>query len=60
MTQEYDMNTLSKVIKENDVVECLTADGWESGTVVKLSDNTVTVFMDHVQREMMFTIEQIR
>jgi hypothetical protein len=54
------MTTLGKTIKENDVVECLTADGWESGTVVKLSDATVTVFMDHVQQELMFTIEHIR
>ena len=54
------MNTLSKVIKENDIVECLTSDGWETGTVVKISDDTVTVFMDYVQKEMDFTIEQIK
>jgi hypothetical protein len=54
------MTTLGKAIKENDVVECLTADGWESGTIVKLSNDIVTVFMDHVQHEMDFTIEQVR
>jgi hypothetical protein len=54
------MTTPSKTIKENDVVECLTADGWESGTIVKLSYDIVTVFMDHVQREMEFNLEQIR
>ena len=54
------METLSRVINENDIVECLTADGWETGTIVKISNNIITVFMDYVQREMDFTIEQIR
>jgi hypothetical protein len=54
------METLSRVINENDIVKCLTADGWETGTIVKISNNIITVFMDYVQREMDFTIEQIR
>ena len=54
------MKTLSREIKENDIVECLTNDGWESGTIVKISNNVITVFMDYVQREINFTIEQIR
>jgi hypothetical protein len=54
------MKILSRVIKKNDIVECLTADGWENGTIVKISNNVITVFMDYVQREMDFTIEQIR
>jgi hypothetical protein len=54
------MKTLSKVIKENDIVECLTNDGWESGTIVKISNDVITVFMDYIQRKMDFTIEQIR
>jgi hypothetical protein len=54
------MTTPSKTIEENDVVECLTADGWESGTVVKVSADNVKVFMDHVQSEMEFSLEQIR
>jgi hypothetical protein len=54
------MTTPSKTIKENDIVECLTADGWETGTVVKVSADNVKVFMNHVQREMEFNLEQIR
>jgi hypothetical protein len=54
------MTTPSKTIKENDIVECLTADGWESGTVVKVSYDIVTVFMNYVQSEMKFSLEQIR
>ena len=54
------METLSKVINVNDTVECLTADGWETGTVIKISNNVITVFMDYVQKEMEFTVEQIR
>ena len=54
------MNTLGREIKENDIVECLTADGWETGKIVKLSNDTITVFMGYVQKEMVFTIEQIR
>jgi hypothetical protein len=51
---------LDKIIKEKDIVECVTADGWESGTVIKISDDVITVFMDYVQREMEFTIDRIR
>ena len=54
------MTIPSKPIKENDIVECLTADGWDSGTVVKVSADNVKVFMNHVQIEMEFNFEQIR
>ena len=54
------METLSRVIKENDIVECVTADGWEIGKIVKISNDIITVFMYYAQREMDFTIEQIK
>ena len=59
-TKLKNMTTPSKTIKENDIVECLTADGWETGTVVKVSADNVKVFMNHVQREVEFNLEQIR
>jgi hypothetical protein len=50
----------TKTIKKGDVVECLTADGWECGTVTKVTANKITAFMDYIGRESEFELELVR
>jgi hypothetical protein len=45
--KEFNANG-TRTIRVNDVVECLTADGWECGTVTAISEDTITVFMDYL------------
>jgi hypothetical protein len=52
--------TETKTIRVNDVVECLTPDGWECGTVTAISENTITVFMDYIYEESEFTLDLVR
>ena len=52
--------TETKTIRVNDVVECLTPDGWECGTVTAISEDTITVFMDYLDEDRDFTLDLIR
>jgi hypothetical protein len=56
------MKTIATEIKINDVVECLTTDGWETGVIVSINDaeNYATVHMHHTDTEMNFSPEFIR
>ena len=54
-------------IKIGDIIECLTEDGWESGTVTMVTDTVtmvtetnVTVFMDYIGCEREFDMDLIR
>lgn len=52
--------TKTKEIKEGNIVECLTVDGWECGTVTKVESDKITVFMDYIGEEREFEIELIK
>jgi hypothetical protein len=52
--------TITVEIKVDDVVECLTADGWESGRVIYPKEDSLIVFMDYTQEVKEFKIEDIR
>jgi hypothetical protein len=52
--------TETKTIRVNDVVECLTPDGWECGRVTAISEDTITVFMDYLYEDRDFTLHLVR
>ena len=52
--------TRTKEICEGDTIECLTADGWECGTVTKVEPNRITAFMNYIGEEREFEIELIK
>lgn len=54
--------TYTKTVTYNvgDVVECLTEDGWEVGTIVELKDDTVVAFMGYLNHEVEFFIDNVR
>jgi len=47
-------------IKIGDIIECLTEDGWESGTVTMVTETNVTVFMDYIGCNREFSMDLIR
>jgi len=52
--------TKTKTISIGDIVECLTRDGWESGEVINLTPDVITVLMDGIGDELDFGIDRIR
>jgi len=49
-----------ETVNVGDIVECLTADGWESGKVMTVASDTVTVFMHYIGEEKEFKISEVR
>jgi hypothetical protein len=49
-----------KNINVGDIVECLTSDGWESGEVTKVTTDIITVFMNYIDEEKEFEINEVR
>lgn len=47
-------------IKEGDVVECLTADGWEDGIVTKVNQQSLIVYMYYINQEVEFDLHLVR
>ena len=52
--------TETKTIRVDDVVECLTPDGWECGTVTSISEDTITVFMDYLDEDRDFSLNLVK
>jgi hypothetical protein len=52
--------TRTKTINEEDNIECLTADGWECGTVTKVEADKITAFMDYIGEEREFELDLVK
>jgi hypothetical protein len=52
--------TRTKTINEGDNIECLTADGWEFGTVTKVEADKITAFMDYIGEEREFELDLVK
>jgi len=51
---------VTTTINKGVVVECLTSDGWECGVVTKVTKDKITVFLDFIDTEREFEINEIR
>lgn len=52
--------TKTITLNKGDIVEALTEDGWESGTVENIKDNKILIHLDFINETREFTIDLIR
>lgn len=52
--------TKTKNIEVDDMIECLTEDGWEWGKVTAITEDKITVFLAYINEKREFTFDLIK